>query len=237
MFHVLSSPHRPQYWACWRFSSIGLKNMRLFLSWWVQLQSWTLWRLLPNVSPSPPTIKQWEFHDHFASWCWMQGCWFYSLLACLEKPLLPEAHSSIRQLARRCAQLRSTLASRSAPPVNLCQKVLVLLTLELFYFFNRKVRGMKHYLPSTCSSVWLPGIQLILATSSMRDWFKRVLMLHSFSFFVSGRYFEQNDLADQPEWGQGWTVLRSDLGKNRWDNFTVTAAAAAWLAIFTQNCG
>lgn len=35
----------------------------------------------------------------------------YSLLACLEKPLLPEAHSSIRQLARRCAQLRSTLVS------------------------------------------------------------------------------------------------------------------------------
>lgn len=41
----------------------------------------------------------------------MQGLWMYSLLACLEKPLLPEAHSSIRQLARRCAQLRSTLVS------------------------------------------------------------------------------------------------------------------------------
>lgn len=47
----------------------------------------------------------------YHSWCLMQGLWMYSLLACLEKPLLPEAHSSIRQLARRCAQLRSTLVS------------------------------------------------------------------------------------------------------------------------------
>ncbi|KAM4626017.1 gem-associated protein 2 [Polymixia lowei] len=37
------------------------------------------------------------------------GRWLYALLACLEKPLLPEAHSLIRQLARRCAQLRTTL--------------------------------------------------------------------------------------------------------------------------------
>lgn len=114
--------------------------MHSFHSWWVQLQSWTLFGLLPNISPSPPPTKQWlttqyrqkkkkinfcsepfylilrlaEF-SHFASWCWTQGRWLYSLLACLEKPLLPEAHSSIRQLARRCAQLRSTLASRSAP--------------------------------------------------------------------------------------------------------------------------
>ncbi|XP_041827826.1 gem-associated protein 2 [Melanotaenia boesemani] len=50
------------------------------------------------------------------------GCWLYALLACLEKPLLPEAHSSIRQLARRCAQLRSTLDSQEdekLPALNL----------------------------------------------------------------------------------------------------------------------
>uniref|UniRef100_A0A3Q3W2P3 Gem-associated protein 2 n=1 Tax=Mola mola TaxID=94237 RepID=A0A3Q3W2P3_MOLML len=50
------------------------------------------------------------------------GCWLYSLLACLEKPLLPEAHSSIRQLARRCAQLRSTLENEEdekLPALNL----------------------------------------------------------------------------------------------------------------------
>ncbi|XP_071389116.1 gem-associated protein 2 isoform X1 [Centroberyx affinis] len=40
------------------------------------------------------------------------GRWLYALLACLEKPLLPEAHSLIRQLARRCALLRSTLESQ-----------------------------------------------------------------------------------------------------------------------------
>lgn len=50
------------------------------------------------------------------------GRWFYALLACLEKPLLPEAHSLIRQLARRCAQLRSTLDSQedeTLPALNL----------------------------------------------------------------------------------------------------------------------
>ncbi|XP_072284027.1 gem-associated protein 2 [Pyxicephalus adspersus] len=35
------------------------------------------------------------------------GRWLYALLACLEKPLMPEAHSLIRQLARRCSQVRA----------------------------------------------------------------------------------------------------------------------------------
>uniref|UniRef100_A0A668A3N0 Gem-associated protein 2 n=1 Tax=Myripristis murdjan TaxID=586833 RepID=A0A668A3N0_9TELE len=50
------------------------------------------------------------------------GQWLYALLACLEKPLLPEAHSLIRQLARRCAQLRSTMESQEderLPALNL----------------------------------------------------------------------------------------------------------------------
>ncbi|KAK7905271.1 hypothetical protein WMY93_017878 [Mugilogobius chulae] len=50
------------------------------------------------------------------------GRWLYALLACLEKPLIPEAHSSIRQLARRCAHLRSTLGSQDdekLPALNL----------------------------------------------------------------------------------------------------------------------
>ncbi|XP_072313569.1 gem-associated protein 2 [Eucyclogobius newberryi] len=50
------------------------------------------------------------------------GRWLYALLACLEKPLIPEAHSSIRQLARRCAQLRSALESEddeNLPALNL----------------------------------------------------------------------------------------------------------------------
>uniref|UniRef100_A0A8C2FF29 Gem-associated protein 2 n=1 Tax=Cyprinus carpio TaxID=7962 RepID=A0A8C2FF29_CYPCA len=41
-----------------------------------------------------------------------QGRWFYALLACLEKPLLPEAHSLIRQLARRCSAVRANLESK-----------------------------------------------------------------------------------------------------------------------------
>uniref|UniRef100_A0A8C1FCV0 Gem-associated protein 2 n=2 Tax=Cyprinus carpio TaxID=7962 RepID=A0A8C1FCV0_CYPCA len=40
------------------------------------------------------------------------GRWFYALLACLEKPLLPEAHSLIRQLARRCSAVRANLESK-----------------------------------------------------------------------------------------------------------------------------
>lgn len=39
------------------------------------------------------------------------GRWLYALLACLEKPLLPEAHSLIRQLARRCSEVRTSLQS------------------------------------------------------------------------------------------------------------------------------
>ncbi|XP_019737247.1 gem-associated protein 2 [Hippocampus comes] len=69
------------------------------------------------------------------------GRWLYALLACLEKPLLPEAHSSIRQLARRCAQLRSNLASQDDDN--------------------------------------LPALNLLIC--------------------LVARYFEQNDLADQPE--------------------------------------
>uniref|UniRef100_A0A3Q2QZM8 Gem-associated protein 2 n=1 Tax=Fundulus heteroclitus TaxID=8078 RepID=A0A3Q2QZM8_FUNHE len=52
----------------------------------------------------------------------LEGRWLYALLACLEKPLLPEAHSSIRQLARRCAQVRSTMNSQwddNLPALNL----------------------------------------------------------------------------------------------------------------------
>ncbi|KAK6479052.1 gem-associated protein 2 [Huso huso] len=40
------------------------------------------------------------------------GRWLYALLACLEKPLLPEAHSLIRQLARRCSEVRASLESK-----------------------------------------------------------------------------------------------------------------------------
>ncbi|XP_068938405.1 gem-associated protein 2 isoform X1 [Petaurus breviceps papuanus] len=50
------------------------------------------------------------------------GRWLYALLACLEKPLLPEAHSLIRQLARRCSEVRFLVESKEddrIPALNL----------------------------------------------------------------------------------------------------------------------
>ncbi|CAK7315804.1 Gem-associated protein 2 [Vulpes lagopus] len=50
------------------------------------------------------------------------GRWLYALLACLEKPLLPEAHSLIRQLARRCSEVRLLVDSKDGervPALNL----------------------------------------------------------------------------------------------------------------------
>ncbi|KAL0969711.1 hypothetical protein UPYG_G00231210 [Umbra pygmaea] len=50
------------------------------------------------------------------------GRWLYALLACLEKPLLPEAHSLIRQLARRSSEVRVNLESQEderLSPLNL----------------------------------------------------------------------------------------------------------------------
>lgn len=44
-----------------------------------------------------------------------QGRWFYALLACLEKPLIPESCSQIRHIARMCAQIRSSLTSPEHP--------------------------------------------------------------------------------------------------------------------------
>ncbi|KAL9960934.1 hypothetical protein ACROYT_G034442 [Oculina patagonica] len=51
-----------------------------------------------------------------------QGRWFYALLVCLEKPLLPETTSLLRTLARLCATLRASLESPYHPlvtPLNL----------------------------------------------------------------------------------------------------------------------
>lgn len=102
----------------------------------------------------------------FTCVCVLKGRWLYSLLACLEKPLLPEAHSSIRQLARRCAQLRCTLVG-STPPQFLAR----FLTLEEMHlhswsicmliphvWFHRRVKKMRNSPLSTYSSVLLPGI-------------------------------------------------------------------------------
>ncbi|XP_047501510.1 gem-associated protein 2-like [Penaeus chinensis] len=44
-----------------------------------------------------------------------QGRWFYSILACLEKPLIPESCSQIRHIARICASIRAKLDSPDHP--------------------------------------------------------------------------------------------------------------------------
>lgn len=102
---LIRSPlHSPQCRRCWRFWSAGLKNTALCLSWWVQVSSSPRWTEL---------CKHW-FTVLLCLFS-RQGRWLFALLACLEKPLLPGAHSSIRQLARRCAQLRSALVPFQLP--------------------------------------------------------------------------------------------------------------------------
>ncbi|XP_046336032.1 gem-associated protein 2-like [Haliotis rufescens] len=57
-------------------------------------------------------IKVLEYHVNWleaTGFTSHQGRWFYALLASLQKPLLPEACSLIRDLARLCSNLRTSL--------------------------------------------------------------------------------------------------------------------------------
>nr|CAB3248730.1 gem-associated protein 2 [Phallusia mammillata] len=47
-----------------------------------------------------------------------QGRWIYALLVCLEKPLFPTVLSTLRDLARQCAQLRTTYTSEDMEQLN-----------------------------------------------------------------------------------------------------------------------
>ena len=49
------------------------------------------------------------FRLSFHLFHFLQGRWFYALLVCLEKPLLPETTSLLRTLARLSATLRASL--------------------------------------------------------------------------------------------------------------------------------
>ncbi|KAK2553919.1 Gem-associated protein 2 [Acropora cervicornis] len=60
-----------------------------------------------------------------------QGRWFYALLVCLEKPLLPETTSLLRTLARLCATLRASLDS---PHHDLISPLNLIITLVSRYF-------------------------------------------------------------------------------------------------------
>lgn len=63
----------------------------------------------------PTVMKVLEYHINWmekTGFTLEQGRWFYALLACLEKPLEPEACALIRNLARQCSTLRATLNER-----------------------------------------------------------------------------------------------------------------------------
>ncbi|XP_058254227.1 gem-associated protein 2 [Hemibagrus wyckioides] len=62
-----------------------------------------------TVSSVLEYLTIWFEENHFVP---QLGRWLYALLACLEKPLLPEAHSLIRQLARRCSAVRAQLENK-----------------------------------------------------------------------------------------------------------------------------
>ncbi|XP_068048978.1 gem-associated protein 2 isoform X2 [Anomalospiza imberbis] len=57
-----------------------------------------------------------------------QGRWLYALLACLEKPLLPEAHSLIRQLARRCSEVRALEESKNEEQISALNLIICLVS-------------------------------------------------------------------------------------------------------------
>ncbi|XP_068021625.1 gem-associated protein 2 isoform X2 [Melanerpes formicivorus] len=56
------------------------------------------------------------------------GRWLYALLACLEKPLLPEAHSLIRQLARRCSEVRVLEENKNAEQISALNLIICLVS-------------------------------------------------------------------------------------------------------------
>ncbi|RMC00597.1 hypothetical protein DUI87_23214 [Hirundo rustica rustica] len=56
------------------------------------------------------------------------GRWLYALLACLEKPLLPEAHSLIRQLARRCSEVRAQEESKNEEQISALNLIICLVS-------------------------------------------------------------------------------------------------------------
>ncbi|XP_020900857.1 gem-associated protein 2 [Exaiptasia diaphana] len=64
----------------------------------------------------------------------VQGRWLYSLLACLEKPLLPETVSLLRTLARHCAQHRMKEVEKNSDDDELVVSLNLIITLVTRYF-------------------------------------------------------------------------------------------------------
>ncbi|XP_060561601.1 gem-associated protein 2-like [Ruditapes philippinarum] len=86
--------------------------------------------ILPLVSvmvamDQPTVLKVLEYHLNWfeaTGFTERQGYWFYALLVSLDKPLIPDACSLLRGLARACSRLRASLESIDDPrltPLNL----------------------------------------------------------------------------------------------------------------------
>ncbi|XP_076468668.1 gem-associated protein 2-like [Babylonia areolata] len=82
----------------------------------------------------PTVIKVLEYHVNWleaTGFTHKQGQWFYSLLAVLQKPLIPESCSWLRQLARICSVIRATLHS---PEDSVLHELNLLICLVAHYF-------------------------------------------------------------------------------------------------------
>ncbi|XP_075007724.1 gem-associated protein 2 isoform X6 [Calonectris borealis] len=62
---------------------------------------------------------------------YIKGRWLYALLACLEKPLLPEAHSLIRQLARRCSEVRVLEENKNEEQISALNLIICLVSTSI----------------------------------------------------------------------------------------------------------
>lgn len=63
------------------------------------------------------------------------GCWIYAVMACLQTPLIPDIHSTLRDIARTCIALRHALQGddfEAAVPHNL----LIYLIAQIFQQFD-----------------------------------------------------------------------------------------------------
>ena len=65
----------------------------------------------PAAGAHSQHVKILPQYSHVTFYALAQGRWFYALLSCIEKPLIPEASHLLRGLARNCAALRASLVS------------------------------------------------------------------------------------------------------------------------------
>lgn len=92
------------------------------------------WLSIVSQMDQPTVTKVLEYHVNWleaTGFTHRQGQWFYSLLAVLQKPLIPESCSCLRELARICSIIRATLSS---PEDSTLHEVNLLICLVAHYF-------------------------------------------------------------------------------------------------------